>query len=367
MADYNTALANRVHDLVTGMVDEGKSPGEIAKALRSNVPGFLNGEPISIQRPGKSKFTATPAQYAEMLARTMPNDIRNEGYIEKMKEMGVADGWIWDGVLDGSTCEKCKKEIRDKRVRSWDEPRPPQASHPSCLHPDTFCIAIGGALAATRSWYDGPMIQIKFSSGRNLTITPNHMLLTPIGFAAAKFLLKGDYVLGCSELKGPTSCNPDDNDSTSTIEEIFDSLRLSGSMATRRMPVTAIDFHGDARFIKKDIDIVWADSFLGGTLDTPCFDHISENHLSSACPSAIEFPGLSDLTSDFTRLAATSDSIMGGVRQSHPFFRRRLTILRYMDSLRFRGVIPLLSRRRTITSLEHSNRLARALTDTPEL
>lgn len=132
MADYNTALANRVHDLVTGMVDEGKSPGEIAKALRSNVPGFLNGEPISIQRPGKSKFTATPAQYAEMLARTMPNDIRNEGYIEKMKEMGVADGWIWDGVLDGSTCEKCKKEIRDKRVRSWDEPRPPQASHPSC-------------------------------------------------------------------------------------------------------------------------------------------------------------------------------------------------------------------------------------------
>lgn len=130
MADYNTALANRVHDLVKGMVDEGKSPGEIANALRKSVPDFLNGEPISIQRPGKSRFTATPKQYAEMLARTMPNDIRNEGYIQKMKEMGVADGWIWDGIIDGSTCEKCKKEIRDRRVRSWDEPRPPQASHP---------------------------------------------------------------------------------------------------------------------------------------------------------------------------------------------------------------------------------------------
>lgn len=132
MADYNIALSNKVYDLVIGMVDEDKSPGEIANALRIKIPEFLSNEPISIQRPGKSKFTATPSQYAEMLARTMPNDIRNEGYIQKAQEMGVADGWIWDGILDGSTCDKCRKEILDRRVRSWDEPRPPQATHPAC-------------------------------------------------------------------------------------------------------------------------------------------------------------------------------------------------------------------------------------------
>ncbi|MFA7087296.1 MAG: phage minor head protein [Aliarcobacter sp.] len=132
MADYNIALSNKVYDLVIGMVDEDKSPGEIANALRIKIPEFLSNEPISIQRPGKSKFTATPRQYAEMIARIVPNDIRNEGYIQKAQEMGVADGWIWDGILDGSTCKRCREEIQDRRVRSWDEPRPPQASHPNC-------------------------------------------------------------------------------------------------------------------------------------------------------------------------------------------------------------------------------------------
>lgn len=130
MADYDTALSNKVCDLVQGMVDEGKSPGEIADALRAKVPDFLNNEPISIQRPGKSRFTATPKQYSEMLARTIPMDVRNEAYIEKMEQMGVADGWVPEGVIDGSTCAKCLKEIRDPRVRSFDEPRPPY--HPHC-------------------------------------------------------------------------------------------------------------------------------------------------------------------------------------------------------------------------------------------
>lgn len=125
----NKDLAENVMDLVKGMVDEDKSPGEIAQALRSKVPEFLDGEAISIQRPDEEPLTFTPKQYAKMLASTISNTVRNEGYIQKMQNMGVADGWLWDGIEDGSTCDQCKKQIRDRRVRSWDEPRPPLTSH----------------------------------------------------------------------------------------------------------------------------------------------------------------------------------------------------------------------------------------------
>lgn len=51
------------------------------------------------------------------------------------------------------------------------------------------------ALSAYRAAYTGPMVTIKTASGKRLSVTPNHAVLTPCGFVRANTLKKGDNLV----------------------------------------------------------------------------------------------------------------------------------------------------------------------------
>ncbi len=120
-------------------------------------------------------------------------------------------------------------------------------------------------IAGTMRRYDGDVITIKTASGKQVTATPNHPILTRHGWLAAGDIHKGsevlEYAAGDPVLRG-RQCT-DDVDVPTPISEVFRSLNNRGGVMSRR-PGVREDFHGDGR--DGYVDVVRANSLLGDTL-----------------------------------------------------------------------------------------------------
>jgi hypothetical protein len=195
-------------------------------------------------------------------------------------------------------------------------------AHPNCVHPDTI-VEKEGIVSGFRVWYDGMMIEVHLSEGRKVTVTPNHMLLTDHGFAAADILCKGDNIVYCTGFKGIITDNPNDNNRPSRIEDIIKSFSMTCGMPSETMPVTPEDFHGDGRFCNGNIDIICTYRFLGYTGKTPLFKHVLTDDLYSTCKSQITLFSRSPLQQFLFGAAFTTDGGMSGTRVSAPYFWRR--------------------------------------------
>lgn len=140
-----------------------------------------------------------------------------------------------------------------------------------CLIGETLTIS-PGLIKAYRVPYDGPVVSIETSTGKRLTTTRNHAVLTSRGFVAAYLLNKGDYVIS-SDFPQTVARGMDDNfkDIPARIEDVFKSFqRVTLPGGVERQVCNAIDFHGDAIFFKSKIDVVNAYGFLESS-DVPAF------------------------------------------------------------------------------------------------
>ena len=137
------------------------------------------------------------------------------------------------------------------------------------------CVAEGTivegaeALQGYRAPYSGPVVTLRFASGKELTVTPNHAILTPRGFVRARFLNKGDNAISATGAQDfvPTS-DHNVNQAPARIEEIVASFH--GGRHTARQGThlgdmhSSINFHGDERFVDGDIQVETSDRFLQG-------------------------------------------------------------------------------------------------------
>ena len=112
-----------------------------------------------------------------------------------------------------------------------------------------------------KGYYSGPVVRLTFASGKILTITPNHSVLTSTGFRVAKFLHKGDYVVGAN-FGGPLHVigGYDFEQVETSIEKVVATLGLIGRSIH---PMTnPNDFNGDGRFMNGNVHIVGANGLL---------------------------------------------------------------------------------------------------------
>jgi len=265
---------------------------------------------------------------AERIARTETSRANESGNREVWKEGGFQQK-VW--LANPDCCEELCKPLEGKVVEI-DEPffedgygdgmNPPR--HPNCVLPGTLVKTPGGLIAGYRASYRGQAVQFTFSNGASLSVTPNHMLLTPNGFASAQLLKEGDDVFYCTDFKGKIPVNPNDDGEPSLIEEIVESLAKTRGMTTRAVPVAPEYLHGDGRFCDSNIDVIWPDGLLENGINPIMMKPFGAKELGATCPDTASLPGAGPPALLLHRMATAASGGMGGFRQPSAFFRGRV-------------------------------------------
>lgn len=147
------------------------------------------------------------------------------------------------------------------------------------------------ALVGYRARYNGPVVSLEFASGKKLTVTPNHAVLTPRGFLRAGALQEGDDAIGASRAE-PLGRVIHFDQSPSPVEQVVASLGRSGTgpaeTSRRSEMVRPVDFHGDGRFMDSYVDVVGTGRFLQCEGDAP----LRQPHGDDQIVSASQLEGL---------------------------------------------------------------------------
>jgi len=253
-----------------------------------------------------------------------------ESQTEAIKEsMKQFDEDLVEIPVHDDPCETCapyQGQVYSVSGKSESYPELPDGGppwHPNCLLPGTRCISPGGIVAGHRALYRGEAIELSFSHAAQISVTPNHMFLTPLGFAPARLLRQGDEVFYCPDFEGIISRHPNGHEIPTPIEDIVRSLSETAGVSSGVVPVSPEYLHGDGRFCNGDIDVVWADGLLENARQALLFQERGEHSLDSRRVALLDLFPLGALAEIFRRAAHSADSIMGGRRTPSPVFLAR--------------------------------------------
>ena len=115
----------------------------------------------------------------------------------------------------------------------------------------------GQFIGGMKAYYEGPMMRISTESGRSLTVTPNHPILTDRGFVPAGNLREGDQLFSQAVGAERYASGRDGDDDPSTIDGVFDLLREKPFMGTQRQAHHgALHLHGDGAHVHGEVEVV---------------------------------------------------------------------------------------------------------------
>lgn len=167
--------------------------------------------------------------------------------------------------------------------------------HPNCLVPGGS-ILCEGLVSASRRHYTGDVIRLVTARGNEITVTPNHPILTTKGFVAAGTLKEGDEIIEAAWKyrrllrKAPNSINI-----PTGVEEIFHSFVKACDSTAFSVEGSPIQFHGDGISNRK-VDIVFPASFGVGKGDIVSSEPVAKNDLPPAHLRRLSFPSNSTAT-----------------------------------------------------------------------
>lgn len=133
-----------------------------------------------------------------------------------------------------------------------------------CFVPETP-IAVYGLKSAIRREYSGQVVKLSAGSGVNLTVTPNHPVLTSRGWLPAGEIVKGDKLIDCGIARKLSGIEPDVADGITTAEQLYNSAQALGR--SERVSPVVVNLHGEIP--AQDVDVVTVDSSLRDAFDSP--------------------------------------------------------------------------------------------------
>lgn len=145
-----------------------------------------------------------------------------------------------------------------------------------CVAPDTIVGAIDVRHAARRE-YVGTLVRITTASGRELSLTPEHPVLTGRGWVAAGDLDLSDNLFQVVHAQTPGA--PDVQDSPPGIGQVVDAA-MNASDAKVRTVRSGVDLNVDAK--AHDVEVVVADRDLSVNLEAVVAERSRDLHLTSA-------------------------------------------------------------------------------------
>jgi len=309
MQDYQLGLIRRItQDVREQIKDElkrgyimGESIPDIAKRLRNTK--LDKGVWPSVEKR------------AEVVARTEIIRASNQGALYAYRQYDIKRV-MWLAAADERTCPVCGALHR--KIFPIDQvPFGGPPAHPRCLPGDTR-VSASDISAASKRWYDGNLVVINTTSGKELSCTPNHPILTPGGWVAAGLLNKGGYVISSSGSEWVTArVNSDNKNMPSRIEDIAKSFGSSQEVAAMPVPISPEDFHGDGKGSK--IAIIWANRLLRDCFNTSGDEHGSQFSLGIRNMELFRLNGLGAKAFLFKGMDMELRRSIGSFNQTHSF------------------------------------------------
>lgn len=265
--DPEWSIAENTREMLRGdiadAIEEGWSNDKLAGVIEENY-GFS-------------------AERAETIARTETAFADSAGNMTAYQESGLVSGKEWilgsEHDLDDDCNENAEAGVipLDEDFPSGDQAAP---AHPNCLLPDSM-VSAGGITASYKRWFEGEIVILRLSGMDELSITPNHPVLTRQGWVKAGKLQKGDELIYCTfPGEALALIYPNDHQMPAMIQEIPGALLMAGGMTALSVPSSPEDFHGDGA-INGEVEIVWANSFLKNNLEAHALQNFKDKALRS--------------------------------------------------------------------------------------
>lgn len=268
------------------------------------------------------------------VARTEAVGAYNAAHLEvarlRAEEYGEEDMQkVWSCTLDGRTRDSHFAadgqrapldgtfRVGSSRLRFPGDPDGPAEEVINCVVGDTSLRWTGQAvLGATRRSHKGTFVNLLTAGGHDLTVTPNHPVLTVRGYVPAGALEEGDHVLAA-----PPGGLPQVENAPASAEEIFGAARKAG--VEERISPGLVNFHGDVP--NGEVDVVSAHRPLWDDRKTGGLRGVREDPLPRLGDAQPGLPGVGNL-------AETGGIDVGGGRIVDP---RPVT----EDDVRLRGEV----------------------------
>jgi hypothetical protein len=205
---------------------------------------------------------AFSASRAEVIARTETARADVQGNLIGWKASGVVESKEWS-VGEGC-CDECQD--LDGVVVGIDEQFPNDGGDGPPLHPQCFSgdavVAAHGISTYLKRWFEGEVVVIGVSGQADLTVTPNHPILTQRGWVAAGALQLTDQLFKSANPRAALAGRDPDHDYVEArFDEVFRAALMAGRVPASAVPVSAEDFHGDG-VIDTYVHVVRADRLL---------------------------------------------------------------------------------------------------------
>lgn len=344
---------DKLRDTLIEATQNGETIDDMTKRIKT-VFGFDPKKeiyvPLAAETPAQSAAIMELENWrAERIARTESARAFSTGERVSYEQTGVVEKAVWLAASDacpfcqemdgkecgfnepffaqgGSMTASYKGQLLSMEFNYSDIIGPPL--HPNCVVGETPIIApdrISGFVAS----YGGPIVEICLSDGRWLSVTPNHMLLTPFGFMPAQFLAEGDDIICGSDLEGVILGNPNNHRLPSRIDDVIKTLSKSSGMRTSSMPMSTEYLHGDSMSCNGKVNIIrpyrfLRDNFIFKKRNKNIQQSILARRNSFGRKRCSHFFGAGSFTQFLHSAAFASDCTMGRRREALAFFTARL-------------------------------------------
>ncbi|WEU68204.1 NAD+--asparagine ADP-ribosyltransferase [Salmonella phage ZCSE7] len=178
------------------------------------------------------------------------NEARQQVYAQNDD---IITKYEWISTLDSRTSAVCRS--RDSmQYEIGKGPMPP--AHPNCLLGDTVVSTGSPVSNIFKRTYKGTIVYVSTKSGRTLSITPNHQVLTTNGWVASGLLNVGDKLVCAKD--SALSLKHKEHNVVAKFSDLFSAANVAvNPAAVCTSPTTPEDFHGDGT--DGEVEIVLVD------------------------------------------------------------------------------------------------------------
>ena len=318
--DYWDNISETTGQQAERILEEGLQNGASIRDMADEMKEYLGGDEYAGVRA--RNIARTESCYSLNKARVDSID-----QLEEDMEGKVPMQRVWMSVL-GTTTRDSHADLDGvpaDEENEWDldgvkcscpgDPRLPPENRINChcVSADTEVEPIGSLFAATRMYYDGPIVELVTASGAHLKVTPNHPIATPGGWIRACELKAGDYVF---RKVGVGLSAKDEQNKPTLIEDLFESIRSISSVVERTRPLP-FQFHGDAEFGQGEIETAVSDIMLTDPIST---ERLQNGEKCKFMFAASKLHGTTDFGSMIGRGVLPPDILGLGVCSEKPIF-----------------------------------------------